>query len=213
MLREGEGVVDPSCQRAFQSLQIDWKGERVDAEEKIVRIVEEDSPRQSVTFVYVNIDRICSPIRAHWFGIAESIGPAVPSCSEVFSPQSLIHQRYILLKAKLYKYRLVQAQSVFDDASGDILGWTTDLLEPIEPSGGGNLLLPAAKGGVEGDDRDGGRQDDAREAFWGNCQHLLFQITGYRWDAKEVEKEYNQTDLNEGLSNKKHVHIFIGWRA
>ena len=56
MLGEGKRVVDSASERALQGLQVDRQGQGVDAEEEIVRIVEEDSPCQSVTLVDVDVE-------------------------------------------------------------------------------------------------------------------------------------------------------------
>ena len=162
MLCQGEGIVNIASDGVLQGLQIYWEGQRIYVEEKIVGIMEEDSPCESVALVYVDVDYVGPPISAQRVRVAESIGSAVPGCSEIFLPQGLIHQRDILLKAKLHKYHFVQAQSVLDDASTDVSGCTTDLLESIKPSGGGHWLFPAPKGGVESDNSDGRWENEGR---------------------------------------------------
>ena len=165
MLGEGKRVVDSASERVLQRLQVDRQGQGVDAEEEIVRIVEEDSPCESVTLVDVDVDCVCSPICAPWIWVVESIGPAIPRNCEVLLPKAVTHQRCVLLEAKFHKDHLIQTPSIFNDASGDISSLSTHPLEPVEAGGRGDLMLPAPKSGVEGDDGDGRREYEGRIAL------------------------------------------------
>ena len=124
--------------------------------------MEEDSPRESVALVYVDVDYVGPPIGAYWVRVAESLGSSVPGHGEIFLPQGLIHQKDILLKAKLHKNHFVQAQSVLDNTSTDVSGCTTHLLKSTKPIGDGHWLFPAPKGGVESENSDGRWENEGR---------------------------------------------------